>query len=263
MLAGERRPPYPPASALPAHIPYPPLLLALQCVHLVISAAGAAAIDTLDATFALTNDQTAGSFYAGVTGAQPFGAPYSCTSSMAVATLLAGTDATAGYANINLTGTAFAVSSTTCSGAASCTCSGSPVCGSFAASTYTGAGVVQYTISGQAAVLMADGLCAGWLPTSAQRLIPLDGIVGPTNAACGGIPGGLSGSSCMTLPVARNGTTQNQTFWVSASGAVYLPLSARTPRPFPTISAVNAGAAAPNTVSYSNMWYSYRSLLTA
>lgn len=226
-----------------------------QCVHIVInSATGAAAIDTSDATFALTNDQTSGTYNAGVSRARAYANPYACTGTTSVATLLAGTVAMTGYANVNLSGTAFAIAGIPCGGAANCTCSsaGNPVCGSFSASTYAGAGAIVYSLSGQAAVLLADGSCGSWSATTG--FIPLDGIVAPMNPACGGVPCGLGGSSCMTLPVSRNGTTLNQTFWVSSAGVVYLPLPAQTTRPFPTIAAVNAGAAAPNTVSYSNIW---------
>lgn len=177
-------------------------LIAYSCVHIIISSNGSAAIDTLDGTFAVTNDQTAATYAAGVTAPSvAYAAPYACTGSGAVATLLAGTVATSGYANINLTETAFALASTSCNGVASCTCSGAgnPVCGSFGASTYLGAGVVQYSLSGQAAVLLADGNCGSWVPSS--WLVPLSGFVAPTTPACGGIPCGTAGSTCVTVNI--------------------------------------------------------------
>lgn len=181
-------------------------LVAYSCVHIIISSNGSAAIDTLDATFAVTNDQTAGTYAAGLTAPSvAYAAPYACTGSTGVAALLAGTIATAGYGNVNLSGTAFAVASTTCGGAASCTCSGagSPVCGSFTASTYTGSGAILYSLSGQAVVLLADGNCGSWVPSS--WLVPLDGRVAPTNPSCGGVPCGTAGSTCVAVNVRRGG----------------------------------------------------------
>ena len=236
----------------------------LQCVHVVVNpVTGAVALDPSDASFAITNDQTSSTYYAGVVGAQPYATPYACTAATSVATLLAGTDLTAGFASVNLSGTAFAVSGDTCGGAPSCTCSGAggPVCGPFSASTYTGAGVVQFYPAAQSATLLTDGLCASWL---SPALLPLHGTVLNPPVSCGGIPCGVAGSSCMTLPVTRQNATTNQTFWVSARGLLYLPLPVQTTRPFPTITAANAGtAAAPNTVTYSNIWYSHHALLTA
>jgi hypothetical protein len=178
-------------------------LIAYSCVHLVISATGATAIDTLDATFAVTNDQTAGTYSAGNTAppGSAYATPYACTGTTSVPALLAGTIPTAGVANVNLSGTAFAVSGSAavCNGAQSCTCSGSPtpVCSVFSASTYQGAGVIKYSLAGQAVVLIADGNCGSWIPPNG--LVPLDGVVMSTAPACGGVPCGLAGSSCSTV----------------------------------------------------------------
>ena len=138
-------------------------LTAWSCIHIVINpVSGSVYVDIADATYAFMRDEVAATYAKGSVNAQ-YAVGKACTSATSVATLLAGTDATMAYANVNLSGTAFAISGTTC-GVASCTCSGvdNPVCGGFSAWTYLGAGAIVYSLSGQAAVLLVDGCCGGW-----------------------------------------------------------------------------------------------------
>lgn len=102
-------------------------LTAWSCVHVVISpTTGAVYIDVTDQTFAVTRNETAGTYAAGApAGNAQYGIGKACSGATNVATLLAGTDAAMAYANVNLSGTAFVVSgsSAACSGAGSCICS--------------------------------------------------------------------------------------------------------------------------------------------
>ena len=231
-----------------------------------------------DAKFAVTRDETSGTYSNGATslGAAStlnFASPYACnTAAVTPAQLIAGTDALGGIANVNLSGTAFAVAGNPCGGASSCTCSGTTnglTCSGFVANIYgTSAAVVLYTPLTQSLILRADGAC-GWIyPSPSSTLLPLDGVVQlpQQQPACGGVPCGYAGSSCWAVGVARNGTIYAQTLWVGASGLTYIPLPQQLSPPFPAISAINAGVgnvAAPNTVSLSNVYYSKRPQLTA
>ena len=215
-------------------------LTAFSCVHIVINpSSGAAYIDVTDLAFAITRDETAVTYAAGAPNAQ-YGIGKACSGATTAATLLAGTDLAMGYANVNLSGTAFMVSGTTtqCAGASSCTCScncNGPLvaCTGWSLWTAGGAGVIKFSAATQSLVILANGGCGGFVPSPNAQQIPLDGVVQVwATPACGGIPCGTAGSACMTLPVTRAGATVNQTFWVSATGSVCALACERCRRPF-------------------------------
>jgi hypothetical protein len=197
-------------------------------VHVVIDpTSGSVYIDITDATFAVTHNELAGTYTAGTPQYAMFGYGKGCSGATALSALTGRTDLTMGYANVNLSGTAFLVSGTVaaCNGAAACTCSytgaSSPtvVCPFWSLWTNNGAGAILYSVATQSLVTLADGGCGGWTPSPNSNQLLLDGLVtGMAPATCGGIPCGTLGSSCMTVPVVRQGVVANQTFWVSAAG---------------------------------------------
>lgn len=205
-----------------------------------------------------------------------FASPFACnTAAVTPSQLVAGTDTLGGVATVNLSGTAFGVSGNACGSASSCTCSGTGSgesafsCAGFTAGLYgSGAAAAQFTPAAQSMVLRADGACGWFLPSPTPMLIGLDGVVQlpPQQPACGGIPCGLAGSSCWAVQVTRNASTTAQTFWVGASGIVYLPLAQQMGLPFPAISMINGGngnTSAPNSVALTNVYYSKPPQLTA
>lgn len=212
-------------------------LTAWSCVRVVVNAAsGAVYIDATDRTFAWTRDETAGTYAVGAPNAQ-FGIGKACTGATTVATLLAGTSTTMGYANVNLSGTAFMVSGSTtqCAGAASCTCScncNGPIvaCPGWSIWTGAGAGAILYSPSTQSLVALADGNCGGWLPSPNNGQIPLDGFVLATPSQTQSLSQTQSqtGSGTRTMtstPSSTSTASQTQTWTQTQSPSVSLTAS--------------------------------------
>lgn len=168
-----------------------------------------------DATFAVSRDETSNTYATGATslGAATtlrYASPFACNpASVSVSQLTSGSDTFGGIANLNLSGTAFAVTGgNPCGSAYSCSCSGTGsgnyalTCPGFTAGIWgSGSGAALYIPAAQSVIIRADGACGWFYPYPSPTLVPLDGTVLLTQPSCGGIPCGYGGSSCWQAQV--------------------------------------------------------------